>query len=127
MTSTEPSNVSTIKEMPAPQTKGEFQSFLGMVTYLAPFIPRLSSHTAMLRGLLVNDVEYSWNATYQVIFYKLKPVAFTSKVLTTTEQHCANNEMKLLTYVLAAEHFWTMFLEDTSQLRVITNHWNRSP
>ena len=43
-----------------------------MVTYLAPFIPQLSSHTATLRGLLKNDVEYSWNATYQVAFDKLK-------------------------------------------------------
>ena len=68
----DPSKVSAIKEMPAPQTKGELQSFLGMVTYLAPFIPQLSSHTATLRGLLKNDVEYSWNATYQVAFDKLK-------------------------------------------------------
>ena len=58
--------------MPAPQTKGEFQSFLGMVTYLTLFIPQLSSHTSTLRGLLKNDVEYSWNATYQVAFDKLK-------------------------------------------------------
>ena len=68
----DPSKVSAIKEMPAPQTKGELQSFLGMVTYLTPFIPQLSSHTATLRGLLKNDVEYSWNATYQVAFDKLK-------------------------------------------------------
>ena len=50
----------------------ELQSFLGMVTYLSPFIPLLSSHTATLRGLLKTDVEYSWNATYQVAFDKLK-------------------------------------------------------
>ena len=68
----DPSKVSTIKEMPAPQNKGELQSFLGMVTYLSPFIPQLSSHTATLRGLLKTDVEYSWNATYQVTFDKLK-------------------------------------------------------
>ena len=43
-----------------------------MVTYLTPFIPQLSSHTAMLRGLLKNDVEYSSNAVYQVTFDKLK-------------------------------------------------------
>ena len=43
-----------------------------MVTYLSPFIPQLSSHTATLRGLLKTDVEYSWNATYQVAFDKLK-------------------------------------------------------
>ena len=57
--------VSAIKEMPDPQNKGELQSFLGMVTYLSPFIPQLSSHTATLRGLLKTDIEYSWNATYQ--------------------------------------------------------------
>ena len=68
----DPSKVSAIKEMPAPQNKGELQSFLGMVTYLSPFIPQLSSHTAILRGLLKTDVEYSWNATYQVAFDKLK-------------------------------------------------------
>ena len=58
--------------MPAPQNKGELQSFLGMVTYLSPFIQQLSSHTATLRGLLKTNVEYSWNATYQVTFDKLK-------------------------------------------------------
>ena len=68
----DPSKVSAIKEMPAPQNKGELQSFLGMVTYLSPFIPQLSSHTATLRGLLKTDVEYSWNTTYQVTFDKLK-------------------------------------------------------
>ena len=68
----DPSKVSAIKEMPAPQNKGELQSFLGMVTYLSPFIPQLSSHTATPRGLLKTDVEYSWNATYQVTLDKLK-------------------------------------------------------
>ena len=116
-----------------------------MVTYPAPFIPQLSSHTAMLRGLLKNDVEYSWNATYQVAFDKLKslvcedttlryfntkkpviiqvdasgkglgaaliqddgPVTFASKVLTSIEQHYANNERQLLTCVFSAERFRT--------------------
>ena len=43
-----------------------------MVTYLLPFIPQLSSDIATLRGLLKTNVEYSWNATYQVAFDKLK-------------------------------------------------------
>ena len=68
----DPSKVSAIKEMPAPQNKEELQSFLGMVTYLSPFILQLSSHTVTLRGLLKTNVEYSWNATYQVVFDKLK-------------------------------------------------------
>ena len=58
--------------MPAPQNKGQLQSFLGMVTYLSPLISQLSSHTVTLRGLLKTDIEYSWNAGYQVAFDKLK-------------------------------------------------------
>ena len=71
----DPAKVRAIKEMPAPQTKGELHSFLGMMTYLSPFIPQLSSCTATPRGLLKDDVEYEWNATYQVAFDKLKSLA----------------------------------------------------
>ena len=68
----DPSNISAIKEMPASQNKGELQSFHRMVTYILLFISQLSSHTAILRGLLKTDAEYSWNATYQIIFDKHK-------------------------------------------------------
>ena len=153
-----PSKVSAIKEMPAPQNKGELQSFLGMVTYLSPFIPPLSSHTATLRGLLKTNVEYSWNATYQVTVDKLKslvcedttlryfnmkkpvtiqvdasgkglgaaliqddgPVAFTSKVLTPTEQQTMRGNYSPASLVQNISGH--MFLVDTSRLRVTTNH-----
>ena len=68
----DPSKVSATKKMPTPPNIGESQSFFGMVTYLSLFIQQLSSHTATLRGLLKTNVEYSWNATYQVTFDKLK-------------------------------------------------------
>ena len=67
--------------MPAPQNKGELQSFLGMVTYLSPFIPQLSSHTATLRALLKTDVEYCWNATCEVAFDKLKSLVYEDTTL----------------------------------------------
>ena len=54
----DPSKVSAIKKMPIPQNKIEHQSFLGMVTYLSTFIPKLYSHTATLRGFLKTNVEY---------------------------------------------------------------------
>ena len=114
-----------------------------MVTYLSPFTLQLSSHTATLRGLQKTDVEYCWNATYQVVFDKLKSlvcqdtthryfnmkkpvtiqvdasgkglggalvqddglVTFASKAFTPTEQHYANKERELLTYVFSAEYF----------------------
>ena len=39
----DPAKVSTMKEMPVLQSPTDLQSFLGMVTYLAPFIPSLST------------------------------------------------------------------------------------
>ena len=37
------------------------------------------------------------------------PVTFASKGLTSIEQHYANNERELLTYVFSAEYFQTCF------------------
>ena len=64
--------VSAMKEIPAPQSPTELQSFLGMVTYLAPFMPLLSTQATPLCELLTKDMEYTWNATYQEAFNKLK-------------------------------------------------------
>ena len=61
----DPLKVSAIKEMPAPQNKGELQNFLGMVSYHSPFIPQLSSHTATLRGLTcVFGAEHFWTYVF---------------------------------------------------------------
>ena len=40
--------VDAIHKMPPPDNKQQLQHFLGMVTYLSPFIPSLSTHTAPL-------------------------------------------------------------------------------
>ena len=50
---------------PAPDMPSQLHKFLGMVTYLSPFVPSLSSFTAPLHGLLKKDVEFTWNETYQ--------------------------------------------------------------
>ena len=77
----DPLKVSAIKEITAPQNKGELQNFHGMVTYLSTFILQLSSHTATLRGLLKTDVEYCWNATCQVAFDKLISLVCEDQIL----------------------------------------------
>ena len=63
----DPENVDAVHVLPIP-TITELQEFLGMVTYLSPFIPGLSTLTAPLHELLKKDAEFSWDASYQTAF-----------------------------------------------------------
>ena len=68
----DPKKVEAIHKMPAPQDPQELQRFLGMITYLSPFIPSLSTFTAPLRELLHKDTEFTWNDSYQSAFNTIK-------------------------------------------------------
>ena len=50
--------VEAIVNMPLPESKGDLQRFLGMVNYLAKFVPNLSQITIPLRDLLKKDVHF---------------------------------------------------------------------
>ena len=68
----DPKKVDAIHEMPPPENQTQLQQFLGMVTYLSPFIPSLSTHTAPLWELLKKDSEFMWNTTYQEAFNQIR-------------------------------------------------------
>ena len=54
----DPTKVNAIKDMPIPKSKIDLQRFLGMVNYVAKFVPNLSQMTAPLRFLLKKDVQF---------------------------------------------------------------------
>ena len=68
----DPVKVQAIAELKEPTNTTELQSFLGMITYLAPYIPKLSDHTAPLRKLLCKDSEFQWHHEQQSAFESLK-------------------------------------------------------
>ena len=41
----DPDKVKDTRNMPSPQSKGNVQRFLGLLTYLSPFIPQLADKT----------------------------------------------------------------------------------
>ena len=41
---------------------------------MAPFIPRLSDHTANLRELFKKDAEYEWNSSHQKLLQDIKDI-----------------------------------------------------
>lgn len=54
----DPEKVGAIGQLRVPESKPELQRLLGMVTYLAKFIPNLSQITQPLRRLLEKDAEW---------------------------------------------------------------------
>lgn len=59
----DPQKVAAIKQMPRPKSKEEVHRFLGMVNYLAKFIPHLSSKTEELRQIIHKEGSFErlWN------------------------------------------------------------------
>jgi hypothetical protein len=64
--------VQAILLMPEPSTKQELQRFIGMIQYLAKFIPGLSEKSAPLRSLLKKNAAWQWNAEHQRAYEMLK-------------------------------------------------------
>lgn len=64
--------VRAIVKMDDPTNKEELRRFLGMVTYLAQFIPKLSETTAPLRLLLREQIPWHWEEDQKNAVAKLK-------------------------------------------------------
>ena len=60
---------SKIQDLPAPNSQAKLQSFLGMITYLQPFIPSLSARTMFLYEQLA---KWDWNPSTDAAFQCLK-------------------------------------------------------
>ena len=77
----EPGKVDAVHASPAPTNITERQEFLGLVTYLSPFIPGLSTMTTPLQELLKKDTGFIWNCTYDAAFEWVKEVVISDTTL----------------------------------------------
>jgi len=66
------SKVKAITEMPEPTDKKGVQRILGMVNYVAKFLPKLSEATSPLRELLHKDVHWHWDEHHRKAFNEVK-------------------------------------------------------
>ena len=83
----DPKKVEAIHKMPPPEGPQELQKFLGMTTYLSPFIPSLSTLTAPLWGLLKKGAEFTWNNSYQDAFDTVKKMVCMDMTLQYFDAH----------------------------------------
>lgn len=77
----DPGKVEVITKFPPPQDKTELLRFMGMVNYLAKFIPRLSDINEPLRRLLEKDADFHWGEEQVQCFEKLKKLVSEAPVL----------------------------------------------
>ncbi|GBN34680.1 Transposon Tf2-9 polyprotein [Araneus ventricosus] len=68
----DPQRVKAINEFAMPKCREDLQGFLGMVTYLAKFIPSLSNLTHSLRQLLKQDTPWLWDKNNEKYFDLIK-------------------------------------------------------
>jgi len=66
------SRVKSIQDTPAPQNRQEMQSFLGMITYNAKFMPHLSHILHPLHHLLRKNATWQWRTKHQRAFVEAK-------------------------------------------------------
>ena len=78
----DPDKVSAIINMPAPIDKEGVRRLLGLVQYLAKFIPNMSEIDASIRTLLKNDIEFEWGHSQEKSFEKPKELCSSPPVLT---------------------------------------------
>ena len=68
----DPTKVNDIQQRSSPESNTELQEFLGMVTYMSPFIPKLAEHTSNLRNLLKKGIDFEWTESHERDFQKIK-------------------------------------------------------
>ena len=77
----DPSKVKAILRMPAPLDKQGAQRVLGMVNYVAKFIPNVSAVTARLHALLQKNTEWQWGREQQESFEMIEQLLVNSQCL----------------------------------------------
>ena len=83
-----PEKVDAVYALPTPTNITVLHEFLGMVTYLSPFIPGLSTLTTPLHELFKKDAEFSWDASYQTAFQCVKEVVVSDTTFQYFDASC---------------------------------------
>lgn len=78
----DPNKVTRIQNFPQPQNVTELKRFLGMVNYLARYVPELSTVGKPLYDLLKTKMEWLWGPAQLEAFWKLKAALASAPLLT---------------------------------------------
>ena len=75
--------IKAIMEMSEPSDKTGIQNLLGLINYVAKFLPKLSKFTSPLRELLQKDVQWHWEEHYKKSLENIKELLSSDRCLTS--------------------------------------------
>ena len=73
--------IKAIMEMPEPSDKKGIQRLLGLINYVAKFLPKQSEVTSTLRELLQKDVHWYWEEHHKKSFENIKKLFSSDRCL----------------------------------------------
>ncbi|KAL1944124.1 hypothetical protein VTO73DRAFT_3309 [Trametes versicolor] len=73
--------MSTIRDWRPPRSQVEVQRFLGLVQYLAHFLPDVSAYTSPLESICRNGTPFHWRPIHQACLDRIKDLACRAPVL----------------------------------------------
>ena len=77
----DPEKVEAILKMPAPQSVEELRRYMGMVNYLAKFLPNLADVLTPLQNLLRKEVPWNWSTPQEDAFTQVQNLLTSTPVL----------------------------------------------
>ena len=80
--------IEKIRNWPVPKNAKDVRKFLGLVQYLAAFLPRLAEHRAVLTPLTTKEAQNEWpgwGLQHHRAFQNIKDVVLSSECLTTID------------------------------------------
>ena len=80
--------VEKIRDWPTPRCAKDVRKFLGLVQYLAAFLPKLAEHRAALTPLTTKEAQKvwpGWSIAHQVAFQNIKDTVLSTECLTTID------------------------------------------
>jgi hypothetical protein len=93
----------TIRDWPTPQNYNDIQRFVGLVNYVAQFMPDISSYTSPLTGMS-SQATFTWNPIHQRCFDMIKMIACKAPILKPIDPEEIKNGKKIFLICDASPH-----------------------
>ena len=80
--------IEKIQMWPVPQCAKDVRKFLGLVQYLAAFLPKLAEYRSLLTPLTTKEAQKEWpgwSETHQAAFQNIKGIVLSAECLTTID------------------------------------------